>query len=89
MFQLFELILASPIGAAIYGAVQNSIYAAVVLSDCDECGFNDLRRLLFGGLILAVIVGIAISILRRRSQDGPSNSTQFVSIRASRHQDHV
>ncbi len=83
MFQLFELILASPIGAAIYGALQNSIYAAVVLSDCDDCGFNDLGRLLFGGLILAVVVGIAISIVRHRMKETGADSSEFVSIRVS------
>jgi uncharacterized protein HemY len=82
MFELLELILASPLGAALLTAMQDTIYAAYVVSDCDECGFNDLGKLLFGGLILAAVVGIAISILLRRVWDGPSNSSEFVSIRA-------
>ena len=80
MFQLFEIILGSPIGAAIFTAVQDSIYAAVVLSDCDECGFNDLGKLLFRGLILAVVVGVVISIVRQRVKQGESNSSDFVLI---------
>jgi hypothetical protein len=83
MFELVIMILASPIGAAVMGAVQDSLYGLVVLSDCDECGFNDPGKLLFGGMILAVLVGIAVSLLLRRAKEKNSASTQFVSIRAS------
>jgi hypothetical protein len=83
MFELVVMILASPVGAAILDLFQDSLYALVVLSDCDECGFNDLGKLLFGGFILAVLVGIAISLLRRRAREKNSASTEFVSIRAS------
>ncbi len=83
MFELIVMILASPIGAAILGGVQDSLYALVVLSDCDECGFNDLGKLLFGGLLLPVLVGIAISLLLRRSKEKGLTSSQFVSIRAT------
>jgi hypothetical protein len=83
MFELVVMILASPVGAAILGAFQDSLYALIVLSDCDECGFNDLGKLLFGGLILAVLVGIAVSLLLRRAKEKESASSQFVSIRAS------
>jgi hypothetical protein len=83
MFELVVMILASPVGAAILGLFQDSLYALVVLSDCDECGFNDLGKLLFGGLLLAVLVGIAISLLLRRAREKDSASTEFVSIRVS------
>ncbi len=83
MFELIVMILASPIGAAILGAFQDSLYALAVLSDCDECGFNDLGKLLFGGLILAVMVGIAVSLLLRRAREKDAASTEFVSIRTS------
>jgi len=83
MFELIVMILASPFGAAIMGAFQDSLYALIVLSDCDECGFNDLGKLLFGGMILAVLVGIAVSILLRRAKQKDSGSTEFVSIRTS------
>ena len=82
MFQLFELILASPIGAFIVAGLQDTLYALLVLSDCDECGFNDLGKLLFGGLVLAVVVGIVISILRQRVNQGRPSSSDFVSIRS-------
>ena len=83
MFQLVELILASPIGAFIVAGLQDTLYAVLVLSDCDECGFNDLGKLFFGGLILAVVVGIVISILRRRMKESEAGSSEFVSIRVS------
>ena len=83
MFELIVMILASPLGAAIMGAFQDSLYALILLSDCDECGFNDLGKLLFGGVILAVLVGIAISLLLRRAKEKDSAATKFVSIRES------
>jgi hypothetical protein len=83
MFELVVMILASPFGAAIMGAFQDSLYGLIVLSDCDECGFNDLGKLLFGGLTLAVLTGIAVSLLLRRAKEKNSASSQFVSIRAS------
>ena len=83
MFELLDLILASPIGAVLLAGVQDSIYALIVASDCEECGFNDLGKLLFGGMILAILVGIAVSLLLRRSKEKDSASSAFVSIRSS------
>jgi len=82
MFELFEFI-ASHLGPAILGTLQDTIYLAMAVADCDECGFNDLGKLLFGGLILAVIVGILVSILRHRIRQSGSDSSDFVSIRPS------
>jgi len=81
MFELVFMILASPFGAAMMGAFQDSLYAVIVLSDCDECGFNDLGKLLFGGVILAVLVGIAVSLWLRRAKERNSATSGFVSIR--------
>jgi len=85
MFQLIELILTSPIGALIVSALRNTVYAAMILADCDECGFNDLGKLLFGGLVLALVVGVGGSLLWRKRQDKSSNPSGFVSIRSSDH----
>ena len=81
MLELLELIIASPLGAAVGTAFENTLYAAMFLSDCDECGFNDLGKLLFGGLILAVVVGIAGSLIWRRSRDRRPHMAEFNSIR--------
>lgn len=80
MFELFEMILTSPIGAYFFAGFQNALYAAIIATDCDECGFNDLGKLLFGGVIAAILVGVVISILLRRLKDKTSASTEFVSI---------
>lgn len=83
MFQLFDLIMASPIGVFVVTVVQDAIYAALFVADCDECGFNDLGRLLFGGVILAIIVGIAVSLLHRRMKEKSASDSEFVSIRST------
>ncbi len=83
MFQLVELILASPLGAFVFARFQDALYAILVLSDCDDCGFNDLGKLLFGGVILAILVGVGISVFLRRVKERAPASSGFVSIRSS------
>ena len=87
MFQLFDLIMTSPVGVFIGGMAQDVIYAALIVSDCDECGFNDLGKLLFGGIFAAIIVGVAVSILVRRAKKSRPDESQFVSINATRRDD--
>jgi hypothetical protein len=84
MFQLFDLIITSPVGVFLVNAFESAVYAAI---DCDECGFNDLGKLLFGGLALALLVGIAISLLYRRKRENDSTRAQFVSIRSTKRED--
>ena len=79
MFQLFELILASPIGAFIFAGVQNTLYAVILAADCDDCGFNDLGKLLFGGVVAAILVGVVVSVLFHRTK-GKASSSGFISI---------
>jgi hypothetical protein len=81
MFQLFDLILAS-VGGMIFGALRDTVYLAMIASDCDECGFNDLGKLLFGGLILAILVGVSGSLLWRRMKDKQESASHFVSIKS-------
>jgi hypothetical protein len=83
MFQLFDLILVS-LGEVIFDALRETFYLAMLISECDECGFNDLGRLLFGGLFLAVLVGVVGSLLWRRMKEKQGNESPFVSIRANR-----
>ena len=80
MFQLFELILASPIGSFIFAGLQDALYAVILFADCDECGFNDLGKLLFGGVLAAIVVGVAISVLLRRLKANGPHTSGFVSI---------
>jgi len=82
MFMLFELILASPIGAFLFSRFQEALYAVIVASDCEDCGFNDLGTLLFGGVLAAILMGLGVSVLLRRHKN-KSSTLEFVSIRAS------
>ena len=82
MFQLFELIISSPIGAFFLACVQDTIYAALIISDCDECGFNDLGKMLFGGVVLAILVGIVLSVFLHRLKETGTGASEFVSIRS-------
>ena len=82
MFMLFDLILASPIGAFIVARFQEALYAVIVASDCEDCGLNDLGTQLFGGVLAAILVGLGVSVLLRRFKD-KSSTLEFISIRAS------
>jgi hypothetical protein len=83
MFQLVELIVASPLGAFFSARLQDALYAIIVFSDCDDCGFNDLGKLLFGGVLAAIVVGIVISVLVRRLKEKDPGASGFVSIRST------
>jgi hypothetical protein len=82
MLELIELIAQSPLGAAAGTAFQNSLCAVIAIADCDDCGFNDLGKLLFGGIIAAVLVGVALSLLRHKL-NRDQNHGAFVTIRSS------
>jgi hypothetical protein len=86
MFQLFDLIVTSPVGVFLFAKAQDFIYAALVVSDCDECGFNDLGKLLFGGLALALLVGVGISVLFWKMKGKESSRMSVVSIHPSRNE---
>ena len=83
MFQLVEVILSSPLGSLIFTALRDTVYAVIIVADCEECGFNDLGKLLFGGLVVAVVVGVAASLLWRRRKEDGARASDFISIRSS------
>jgi hypothetical protein len=85
MLQLLELILGSQIVALVFSALRYTVYAGMVAADCEECGFNDLGKLLFGGMILALVVGVGASLWWRRQKENDSKS-DFVSIRSDEFQ---
>jgi len=84
MFQVFNLFITSAFGVFLVNAFQNAAYAALLAGDCDDCGFNDLGKLLFGGLALALLAGITVSLLYRRKREHDSAAAQFVSIRQTK-----
>ena len=83
MFELFEMILSSPVGTFIFAGLQNALYAMIVAADCDDCGFNDLGKLLLGGVLAAIVAGVVISVLIRRMKEKTQGSSGLVSIRPS------
>ena len=87
MFQVFDLFITSAFGVFLVNAFQNAAYAALLAGDCDDCGFNDLGKLLFGGLALALLVGITVSLLYRRKREQDSAASQFVSIRSTKREE--
>jgi hypothetical protein len=89
MFQLVELILSSPIGAFLFTGLQKALFAVILVADCDECGFNDLGKLLLGGVAAAILVGVIVSLLLRRQKEKESYTPSFVSIRNSGQADDV
>jgi hypothetical protein len=54
--------------------------ALALISDCDDCGFDALGTYLFGGIIVAVMAGLALAFLRLRSQDRSGAAAEFISI---------
>jgi len=81
MLQPLVLVLVSPMGVFLISAVRNLFCAAFIVSYCDECGFNDLGKLLFAGLAAAILVGIAVSVIVRKRKDSHTQTSGFVSIR--------
>jgi hypothetical protein len=57
-----------------------SPFGAFIAPECEDCGFNDLGTLLFGGIILAVVVAVAYSLIRIKLQNGKEFSSDYVSI---------
>lgn len=83
MFELFQLVISSPLGAFVLAGLQDVLYAVVVATDCEDCGFNDLGKLLFGGVFAAIVVGVGISVVLRRIKDKGQSAADLVSIRVS------
>jgi Na+-translocating ferredoxin:NAD+ oxidoreductase RnfD subunit len=81
MIPLLGLVLVSPISVVLISSAPNFFRAAFIVSDCDECGFNDLGKLLFGGLAAAILLGIAVSVIVRKRKDSHPRSSEFVSLR--------
>jgi len=79
MIHLLGLVLGSPISVVMISSASN-LFPAFIVSDCDECGFNDLGKLLFGGLAAAIIVGVAVPLLLRRMKKNTPDESQLVSI---------
>ena len=74
------MLLLTPLAAAAFMALENVLYFVVVASDCDDCGFDNLGLLLFGGLVLAIGVGVLFTFIRLRLRDNKTQRPAFISI---------
>ena len=57
------------------------------VSDARTSSFDDLGRLLFGGLLSAIVVAVVVAFLKLKNQDKKSASNDFISINPGRHED--
>lgn len=78
------MLLLTPFAAAAFSALESALYFAIVTSDCEDCGFDNLGLLLFGGLVLAVGVGVVFTLIRLRLRDKKLEAPAFISISSSR-----
>ena len=75
------MLLLTPLAAAAFYALENALYFAIVVADCEDCGFDNLGLLLFGGLVLAIGVGVVFTLIKLRWRDKKSQAPAFISIR--------
>lgn len=74
------MLLLTPLAAAAFMALENALGFVIVASDCDDCGFDNLGLLLFGGLVLAIGVGVVFTLIRLRLRDNKAQTPAFISI---------
>jgi hypothetical protein len=74
------MLLLTPLAAAAFMALENALGFVIVASDCDDCGFDNLGLLLFGGLVLAIGAGVAFTLIRLRLRDKKPVGPAFISI---------
>lgn len=61
-------------------------FALALLQQETETNFNDLGKLLVGGVLVAIVLAVGVTVLRMRLQDKKPQSSTFVSI-GSTHND--
>ena len=75
------MLLLTPLAAAVLRVLEDALLFAIVSPECEDCGgFDDLGLLLFGGVFLAVGVGVAFTLIRMRLRDKKTDAPAFISI---------
>ncbi len=74
------MLLLTPLAAAAFMALENALGFVILVSDCDDCGFDNLGLLLFGGLVLAIGVGVVFTLIRLRLRNNKAQTSPFISI---------
>lgn len=77
------MLLLTPFAAAAFRVLEDALLFAIIASDCEDCGgFDDLGLLLFGGVFLAVGVGVAFTLIKLRLGNKKTAAPAFISISA-------
>ena len=74
------MLLLTPLAAAALNALANVLLYAILASDCEDCGFENLGLVLFGGIFVAIVVGVTFTLIRLRWKDKKTASPAFISI---------
>jgi len=76
------MLLLTPLAAAAFNALENALLFAIIATDCEDCGFNDLGLMLFGGVFVAIAIGVGFTLIRLRLRDKKTDAPAFISITA-------
>jgi hypothetical protein len=79
------MLLLTPLAAAVFDALANLMLFAILSTDCEDCGFDNLGLLLFGGVALAIGAGVVFTLIKMRVKD---KNPQPASISISPKQNH-
>ena len=74
------MLLLTPLAVAAFNALANLMLFAILSTDCEDCGFENLGLVLFGGVFAAVAVGVVLTLIRLRLRDKKTESPAFISI---------
>ena len=74
------MLLLTPLAAAVFDALANLMLFAILSTECEDCGFENLGLILFGGVFAAVAVGVVLTLIRLRLKDKKTESPAFISI---------
>lgn len=58
----------------------NLVFCLAVLQEGNETDFNDLGKLLLGGVLVAIVCAVAFTFVRFRLRDRKPQTSSFVSI---------
>ncbi|MDX6613143.1 MAG: hypothetical protein QOD75_2329 [Blastocatellia bacterium] len=74
------MLLLTPFAALAFDALANLFLFTVLASDCEDCGLDNLGLVLFGGVVLAIGVGVVFTLVRLRWKNKKTESPSFISI---------
>lgn len=76
------MLLLTPLAAAAFHALENALLFAIIATEGEDGAFDDLGLLLFGGVFVAIAVGVGFTLIRLRLRDKKTDAPAFISITA-------